>query len=150
VPRRDLSQSLDLKPVVEWKTRLVWIQSVAKGVSVGYGQAWVAERDSRIGTISLGYADGYRRSLSNRAHALVRGKIAPVVGKLSMQMTMIDLTDIPDAMVEDEVVVMGRQGSNCVTAYDLAGWAGTGEFEILVNISSRIPRYYLPLDSRPL
>ena len=63
-----------------------------------------------------------------------------------MQMTMIDLTDIPDAMVEDEVVVMGRQGSNCVTAYDLAGWAGTGEFEILVNISSRIPRYYLPLE----
>jgi len=145
VPRRDLAQLLDLKPVVEWKTRLVWIQSIVKGVSVGYGQAWVAERDSRIGTISLGYADGYRRSFSNRAHALVRGIFAPVIGKLSMQMTMIDLTDIPDAKMNDEVVVMGRQGSNCVTAYELADWAGTGEFEILVGISSRIPRRYLPL-----
>lgn len=144
VPRRDLSESLDLKPVVEWKTRLVWIQSLAKGVSVGYGQTWIAKRDSRIGTISLGYADGYRRSFSNRAHVLVNGKIAPVVGKLSMQMTMIDLTDIPDAVVDDEVVVMGRQGSNCVSAYDLAEWASTGEFEILVDISARIPRYYLP------
>ncbi len=144
VPRRDLSESLDLKPVVEWKTRLVWIQSVAAGVSVGYGLTWTAKRVSRIGTISLGYADGYRRSLSNRAHALVRGEIAPVVGKLSMQMTMIDLTDIPDAMINDEVVLMGRQGSKCVTAYDLAEWAATGEFEILVDISSRIPRYYLP------
>ncbi len=144
VPRQDLSQSLDLKPVVEWKTRLIWVQSVAKGVSVGYGQTWVAKRDSRIGTISIGYADGYRRSFSNRAHTLVRGKIAPVVGKLSMQMTMIDLTDIPDAMMNDEVVVMGRQGSHCVTAYDLAEWAGTGEFEILVDISSRIPRHYIP------
>jgi alanine racemase len=144
VPRRDLSESLDLKPVVEWKTRLIWIQSVAEGVSVGYGQTWIAKRESRIGTISLGYADGYRRSFSNHAHTLVRGKIAPVVGKLSMQMTMIDLTDIPDAMINDEVVVMGQQGSNCVTAYDLAEWAGTGEFEILVDISSRIPRYYLP------
>lgn len=145
VPRRDLSQSLDLKYVVEWKTRLVWIQSVAEGISVGYGQAWVAKRDSRIGTISIGYADGYRRSFSNRAHVLVRGKSAPVVGKLSMQMTMVDLTDVPDAMLNDEVVVMGQQGSNCVTAYDLAEWAGTGEFEILVGISSRIPRYYLPV-----
>ncbi|MBE3143404.1 MAG: alanine racemase [Planctomycetes bacterium] len=143
VPRRDLLQSIDLKPVVEWKTRLVWIQSVAEGVSVGYGQAWVAKRDSRIGTISLGYADGYRRSFSNRAHALVRGKMAPVVGRLSMQMTMIDLTDIPDAILNDEVVVMGQQGSNCVTAYDLAEWAGTAEFEILLGISSRIPRHYL-------
>jgi alanine racemase len=144
VPRRDLSKSLNLEPVVEWKTRLVWIQSVASGVSVGYGQTWIAKRDSRIGTISVGYADGYRRSFSNRAHVLVKGKIAPVVGKLSMQMTMIDLTDIPDAVVNDEVVVMGRQGSNCVSAYDLAEWAGTGEFEILVDISARIPRYYLP------
>jgi alanine racemase len=145
VPRRDLLQSVDLKPVVEWKTRLIWIQSVAKGVSVGYGQAWIAKRDSRIGTISLGYADGYRRSFANRAHVLVRGQAAEVVGKLSMQMAMIDLTDIPDAKINDEVVVMGRQGSNCVTAYELAEWAGTGEFEILVNISARTPRYYLPV-----
>jgi alanine racemase len=145
VPRRDLSQSLDLKPVVEWKTRLVWIQSVAAGVSVGYGQAWIAKRDSQIGTIPLGYADGYHRSFFNRAHALVRGKAAPVVGKISMQLTMIDLTDIPEAQMNDEVVVMGRQGGNCITAYDLAEWAGTGEFEILVDISCRVPRHYLPI-----
>jgi alanine racemase len=143
VPRLDLFQSLDLKPVVDWKTRLIWIQSVAVGVSVGYGQTWVANRDSRIGTISLGYADGYRRSYSNRAHVLVRGKFAPVVGRISMQMTMIDLTDIPEATVKDEVVVMGQQGNNFVTAYDLAEWAGTGEFEILVGISSRVPRHYI-------
>jgi alanine racemase len=150
LPNRDLAQYLELKPAVEWKTRLIWIQPVPKGVSVGYGQAWFADRDSRIGTISLGYADGYRRSLSNRAHVLVRGQSAPVIGKLSMQMTMIDLTDIPDAMINDEIVVIGCQGDNCVTAYDLAEWAGTGEFEILVNISARLPRYYLPAISRNL
>lgn len=148
VPRRDLAQSLGLKPVVEWKTRLVWIQSVAKGVSVGYGRSWVAERDSRIGTISLGYADGYRRSFANRAHALVRGMVAPVIGKLSMQTTMVDLTDIPESRLNDEVVVMGQQGGRCVTAYDLAEIAGTGEFEILVDISDRVPRVYLPSDPR--
>lgn len=143
VPRRDLLQSIDLKPVVEWKTRIVWIQSVAAGASVGYGQTWVAKRESQIGTISLGYADGYRRSFSNRSHVLIRGKSSPVIGRLSMQMTMIDLTDIPDAILNDEVVVMGQQGSKYVSAYDLAEWAGTAEFEILLGISSRVPRYYL-------
>jgi len=148
VPRRDLAQSLDLKPVVEWKTRLVWIQPVAKGVSVGYGRSWIAKRDSRIGTISLGYADRYRRSFANCAHILVRGMAAPVIGKISMQTTMVDLTDIPESRLNDEVVVMGQQGGSCVTAYDLAEIAGTGEFEILVDISDRVPRFYLPSDPR--
>jgi len=148
VPRRDLARSLDLKPVVEWKTRLAWIQEVSCGVPVGYGQAWVAGRDSRIGTLSFGYADGYRRSFANRSHVLVRGRAAPVVGKLSMQMTMVDLTDIPEARLNDEVVVMGQQGNSSVTAYDLADLAGTGEFEILVDISDRVPRVYLPSDPR--
>jgi alanine racemase len=143
VPRRDLNQYVGLRPAVTWKTRLVQIHSVKAGVSVGYSQTWVAKRDSRIGTILVGYADGYRRSFSNRARVLIRGCFAPVVGKTSMQMTMIDLTDIPDAAIDDEVVLMGQQGERSITAYDLADWAGTGEFEMLVGISARIPRHYV-------
>lgn len=142
VPRYDLFQLLDLRPVVTWKTHLIRIHPVASGVSVGYGQKWVAKRDSRIGTIPVGYADGYRRCFSNRAFTLVRGKKAPIVGRISMQMAMIDLTDISDAALYDEVVLMGEQGDHSITAYDLAGWADTGEFEILVGISSRTPRHY--------
>ncbi len=147
VPRRDLFKQVSLKPVVAWKTHLVRIQRVATGESVGYGQTWVAQRHSRIGTLPIGYADGYRRSLSNRAITLVRGKMAPIIGRISMQMAMIDLTDIPEAALNDEVVLMGQQGEHCVSAYDLAAWADTAEFEILVGISSRIPRKYLRTES---
>jgi alanine racemase len=147
VPRRDLHQSVGLLPVVEWKTRLIRIQSCATGITVGYGQTWMAKRDSLIGTITVGYADGYRRSFSNCAHVLIRGHIAPVAGKTSMQMTMVDLTDVPEAAIGDEVVLIGQQGNRCITAYDLADWAGTGEFEILVNISVRVPRHYVHHES---
>ncbi|MGD0004727.1 MAG: alanine racemase [Anaerolineaceae bacterium] len=143
VPRRDLFELVDLKPVVAWKTKIIRIQPVAAGESVSYRQTWVAKRDSLIGTISVGYADGYRRSFANRGTTLVRGKYAPVTGLISMQMAMIDLTDISDASVNDEVVLMGQQGDNCISAYDLAAWADTGEFEILVDISPRIPRHYI-------
>ncbi len=148
VPRRDLFKQLSLKPVVAWKTYLVRIQRVAAGESVGYGQTWVAQRHSRIGTLPIGYADGYRRSFSNRAITLVRGKPAPIIGRISMQMAMIDLTDIPEAALNDEVVLMGQQGEHCISAYDLAAWADTAEFEILVGISPRIPRKYLHADDR--
>lgn len=150
MPRRDLFQLLDLKAVVAWKTRLIRIHPVAAGESVGYGQTWRAKRHSRIGTIPIGYADGYRRSFSNRAFTLVRGKRAPLVGRISMQMAMIDLTDVPDAALNDEVVLMGEQGGDCLSAYDLAAWGDTAEFEILVGISPRLPRHYLGWASQPL
>jgi alanine racemase len=142
-PRRDLHNLVDLRPVVSWKTRVIRIQPVAAGESVSYRQTWFAKRDSLIGTISVGYADGFKRSFAQGGYTLVRGGIAPITGTISMQMAMIDLTDIPGVELGDEVVLMGQQGDRSISAYDLAGWAGTGEFEILVSISARIPRYYV-------
>ncbi len=143
VKQRELLEWIALKPVMEWKTYLARIQTVAAGESVGYGQTWVAQRQSRIGTLPMGYADGYRRCFSNRGFTLVRGNVAPIVGIISMQATMVDLTDIPETSLNDEVVLMGKQGEHCISAYDLAEWANTAECEILVGISPRVPRKYL-------
>lgn len=143
LPKPSLANWVALWPAVTWKSRVIQTRSLGLGESVGYGRSWVAARPSLIGTIPVGYADGYRRALSNRSSVLVRGEKVPIVGRVSMHMITADLTDIAGATVGDEVVLMGQQGEAQVTAYDLAAWADTAEFEILVGISPKIPRIYV-------
>jgi alanine racemase len=113
---------------------------------VGYGASWSATRRSHIATIAMGYGDGLSRALSNRGHVLVRGKRAPIVGAVSMDMTSVDVTDIPGAEVEDEVVVLGFQrgplGEATLSAEEIAGVTGTIAWEVLTAISRRVPRFY--------
>jgi len=132
--------SLDLTPVLTWKTRIAQVKQVPEGGFVGYGCAWRATRTTKIAVLPVGYYEGYDRELSGLAHVLVRGKRAPVRGRVCMNMCMVDVTDIPAAALEDEVVLIGRQGDERVTAEQLAAWRGTIAYEIVSRIHPSLPR----------
>jgi len=136
----------ELKPVMSVRTELAALRDVEQGGSVGYGALWHAPRQSRIATIPMGYADGLSRALTNKGHVLVRGARAPIVGAISMDMAMIDVTDVPGAALRDEAVVLGAQegplGKDLITADELAAHADTIPWEVLCAISRRVPRFY--------
>lgn len=132
--------SLDLKPVLTWKTRIAQVKQVPEGGFVGYGCAWRATRTTKIAVLPVGYYEGYDRELSGLAHVLVRGKRAPVRGRVCMNMCMVDVTDISGAALEDEVVLIGRQGDERITAEQLAAWRGTIAYEIVSRIHPSLPR----------
>ncbi len=136
----------ELRPVMQVRTELSAVREIAAGQSVGYGATWTAQRTSRIATIPMGYADGLARALSNRAELLVRGKRVPVAGVISMDMTMLDVTEIPDVRVGDECVVLGTQkgplGQDSISAEEIASRLGTIPWEVLTDISRRVPRFY--------
>lgn len=131
-----------LVPVLTWKTRVVFLKDVSKGTRVSYGGTWRASRRSRLATLPVGYADGYRRALSNRGEVLVRGRRCPVVWRVTMDQIIVDVTDARGADIGEEVVLLGRQGRASVTAEDMAAWADTIPYEILCGLSARVPRVY--------
>ena len=141
-PAPALQENIDLKPVLSWKTRIIQLKRVEAGTSVGYGRTFTAKRNSLIATLPVGYADGYRRLFSNRAQVLVRGKRAPVIGRVSMDLTTIDVTDIRNIQQGDEVVLLGIQGAAEIGADEIAGWANTISYEIFTSISARVPRIH--------
>ncbi|GAB6182598.1 alanine racemase [Thermodesulfovibrio hydrogeniphilus] len=132
----------NLVPCMSVKTRLLDIRRLPKGTPISYGGTFVTKRDSLIGVVPVGYADGYFRSLSNKAEVLVRGKRAPVVGIVCMDLTMIDLTDVAEAKIDDEVTLIGRSGNEQITASDLAQWANTIPYEVLTSLGNRAKRIY--------
>lgn len=130
----------DLRPVLSWKTRVVQIKDVPAGSYIGYGCTFRTSRDTRLGVLPVGYSDGYDRALGNIAHVLIRGSRAPVLGRVCMNLMMVDLTDVPAVALEDEVVLIGRDGEEAVTAEMMAEWAGTINYEIVTRISPLLPR----------
>ncbi len=120
------------------------IETIARGDTVGYGRTFTAQRETRVMTLPLGYGDGYPRALSNRADVLVEGRRAPVIGNVCMDMMMADVTDIPDADISSEVVIMGRQGSECITPDELAEISGTIPYEIMLGFTARLIRKLEP------
>jgi alanine racemase len=132
--------AVDLRPVLSLTTRIAFVKEVPAGVPISYGRTFVTKRDSRIATIPIGYADGYSRALSNRGEALVRGARVPVAGRVCMDMTMLDVTGVPGVAEGDEVVLIGRQGGERITADDIAAKTGTIAYEVLCGISGRVPR----------
>jgi len=142
-PSSRFAQKIRLKPVMSLKTEIVQIKRVRSGFDVSYGRTFVTQRDSSIATIPIGYADGYSRLLSNRGFALIRGERVPVVGTVCMDMTMLDVTEVPNTDVGDEVVLMGRQGDDEISAYDIAERISTIPYEVLCGVSKRVPRVYL-------
>jgi alanine racemase len=129
-----------LRPVLSLVTRVAYLKRVSAGTPVSYGRTYVTRRESLIATIPVGYADGYSRALSNRGEAIVRGRRVPVAGRVCMDMTMLDVTDVPDAAEGDEVVLIGSAGGERITAADVAGKTGTIAYEVLCGISARVPR----------
>jgi alanine racemase len=142
-PSAQVNRSLPLRPALSLKSRVARLTSLAPGESVSYGRTWRASRPSLIGLVLCGYADGLPRALSNRGSVLVRGQRAPIVGRVCMDMCMVDLSDIPDVAVDDEVVIIGRQGEEEISADEVAELCGTISYEILCGISARVSRLYL-------
>jgi alanine racemase len=132
-----------LQPVLSWKTRIVALRDIAAGEGVSYNATFRASCPTRIALLPLGYADGYNRLLSNRGEVLVCGQRASIAGRVTMDQTMIDVTHIADAAVGDEVVLLGQQGNECITANDLAVHTGTIAYEVLCAVGTRVPRIWL-------
>lgn len=138
--RDEFSLPFEPKPVLSLKTRIVHTITIQPGETVGYARTFRAEKSMRIGLIPVGYGDGFRRSPKSWQHVLVRGRKASVVGRISMDQTTIDVTDIPEAGKNDEVVLIGKQGSESISAEDVAQWLGTINYEVVTGISERVTR----------
>ncbi|MEK6745267.1 MAG: alanine racemase [Nitrospirota bacterium] len=130
----------DVRPVLSLVTRIAYIKKVPAGVPISYGRTFVTKRESLIATIPIGYADGYSRGLSNRGEAIVRDKRVPVAGRVCMDMTMLDVTEVPGVAAGDEAVLIGSSGNERITADDIAAKTGTIAYEVLCGISGRVPR----------
>ncbi|WP_422392984.1 alanine racemase [Neomoorella humiferrea] len=133
---------IELRPAMALKTRVVLVKEVPAGTYISYGCTYRTPAPARIATLPVGYADGYSRLLSNRAEVLIRGRRAPVVGRVCMDQCMIDVSAIPDVRVGDEVVLFGSQYGEVLSVEEVAAWMGTINYEILCLISGRVPRVY--------
>ncbi len=131
-----------LRPVMSLYSRIEFLKQVKKGERLGYGGTFETQRDSVIATIPIGYDDGYRRSFSNKSRVIVRDQFAPVVGRVSMDLTIIDVTDVPDVAVDDQVALIGTSDNCSIVAEDLGELAGTISYEITCGISNRVARVY--------
>jgi alanine racemase len=139
-PVTAVRERVELQPVMTFKTRLMQIKRAPAGSGVGYGHTFVAPRDSLIGVLPVGYADGYRRGLQHGGEVIVRGARAPVVGAVSMDLTTIDVTDIAGASVGDEVILWGEAGGEVISVNDVARLAQTISYEMLCTVGKRVPR----------
>ena len=133
---------LAVKPVLTWKTRILSLRNFAANQSLGYGGTYVTPAPAHVAILPVGYADGYSRQLSNRGRVIVRDHYAPIVGRVSMDLTLVDVTGIPGVSVGDEVVILGSSGSLSVDALEHAELTGSTAYEVLCNISKRVPRRY--------
>jgi alanine racemase len=141
-PSEFVNRGVELKPALQLRTRVARVQRVQPGEAVGYARTWRAQRPSLIATAMAGYADGVRRVLSNRGLALVRGQRAGIVGRVAMDMLMLDVTDVPGATVDDEVTLIGEQGGGSIWADEVAELSGTISYEVLAALSARVARIY--------
>lgn len=135
-------EHVELRPVMTFKTRVVQVKRVPAGVGVSYGHTFVTPRPSAIGVLAVGYADGYRRGLQHGGEVLIRGRRAPVVGAVCMDLTMVDLTDVPGAAIGDEAILWGGAGEAMISVNDIARLAQTISYEMLCTVGKRVPRVY--------
>ena len=133
-------KKIKLLPVVSWRSLVAQVKNVKVGESVGYGRTWLAQRKSKIAIIPVGYYDGFDRKLSNYGRVLIKGKFAPVIGRVAMNMIMVDVTDIAGVKVEDSVTLVGRDGKNEITADEIAEKLGTINYEVVTRLNPALPR----------
>jgi len=141
-PSAEAARTIEVRPALSWKSRVVYFKVVQPGHPVSYGSTWQSDHPVRVVTVPVGYGDGYFRALSNTAHVIIRGQRYPVVGRVCMDQIMVNL-EWGSAYNGDEVVLIGAGGDERVTCEDLAEWAGTIPYEILTNINTRVPRVYV-------
>ena len=133
---------LELKPVLSWHSRVTHVKQLPAGRAISYGATFVTEKPTMVATIPVGYADGYRRSLSNRFYVLIRGKKAAILGRVCMDQMMVDVTDIPGVAVNDPVVLIGTDGDETITMEQISAQCGSFNYEMACGISRRVPRLY--------
>ena len=141
-PSKNIKKTIVVKPALTWKSLVVYFKVIKAGNAVGYGLTWKPDHNIRAVTVPVGYGDGYFRSMSHKAKVLLNGKLYPVVGNISMDQIVVNIEN-DSAYNSDEVILLGSDGKNSITAEDLAEWAGTIPYEILTNINTRVPRIYL-------
>ncbi len=145
---RDILPPLDdlpaFRPVMSLHTRITLLKRVPQGETLGYGRTFRAERETLVATLPIGYHDGYLRALSNRGRVIVRGTVAPIVGRVSMDLTLADVTDVPGVVVGERVTLFGEQGGRAISVEDVAQTACTLSYEVTCGISDRVPRIYTP------
>ena len=142
-PSQEVSKSIQVKPALSFKSRIMFLKEVKKGTPIGYSRSFVTSRKTKVATIPMGYGDGFGRLLSNKAKVLIQGKRAPVIGKVCMDAFMVDVTDIPEARVGDELVVIGKQGNEEITVDEFAEWNQSISYEVLTRMGKRLPKVYL-------
>lgn len=142
-PATRLRESIKLKPVMQLKTRILFLKSVPAGFTVSYGRRFTTKRPSLIATLPIGYADGLPRTLGNSGEVIIGGHRAPIAGTVCMDLIMVDVTDVPGVQAGDEAVIIGSQGSEAITAEEVAEKAGTISYEIFCRLSARVPRVYI-------
>ena len=130
------------QPVMHWKSKVILLKSIQKGQPLSYSRKYFTQKDSLIATLPIGYADGLHRNLANNMEVLIKGKRAPQVGTICMDMILIDVTGIPDVQMGDEVVIFGKQGEEEIQVDELAKRSSTIPYEILCNVGKRVPRVY--------
>lgn len=137
---KHLGGNIDLRPVMSWKTRVAQVKKVASGSFIGYGCSYRTTGDTKLAILPVGYYDGYNRRNSNTAYVLIHGRRAPIRGRVCMNISMVDVSDIPDVKVEDEVILLGQQGDEYLSAEQLAKWNETISYEITTSINDRLDR----------
>ncbi len=142
-PSGELLRPASLQPVMTFKSKILQLKDVPEAHPIGYGRTYVTSRPARIATIPVGYDDGYSRLLSNKGQVLIRGQRAPLVGRVSMNMITVDVSHIPEAAEDDEVVLLGSQGHACITADEIAQWCGTISYEIFCAIGRHHDRRFI-------
>ncbi len=133
----------EIRPALELKSHIVYIKDILSGDAVSYGGTFVAVNDRRIATVPIGYGDGYPRSLSNKGSVLIRGKSAPIVGRICMDQFMVDVTDIPEASEGDTVTLIGNDGASYISAEELGRLSGRFNYELTCDLGARIPRIFI-------
>ncbi len=134
---------MPLEPFMDWRTRVTYVKDIAPGDTVSYGRTFTADKPMRVATMACGYGDGYHRAASGKAEVIIRGKRARVLGRICMDQMMADVTDIPGVVSGDVVTLMGRDGESRITAEDIAQWAGTISYEVLLAATGRVPREWI-------
>ncbi len=132
----------EYEPILSWKTRVTYVKDVPAGASISYNRSFRAKEPLKVATLPLGYGDGYMRALSNKADVLIRGQRCRILGNITMDMCMVDVTHVPGVSVGDEVVIVGRQADEEITLKELADLAGTIDYEICTQLNARVPRIY--------
>ncbi len=141
-PSDEVDKSVIIKPVMSLVAHIAHIKTIPAGVGVSYGWTYVTDKETRIATVTVGYADGYPRAQSGKGRVIIRGKYAPILGRVCMDQIMVDVTDIPEASLRDEVILIGEEGDCKITVEEVAEPAASFNYELVCNIARRVPRVY--------